>query len=218
MFCSRCGKEVVEGNRFCQACGQEVGAAVVAAASAAPSASAMPYQPAAARTQNYATPLYGGFWIRFVAYLIDGLILGIPFGIVVIGLILMFGGFGVLLHRLPVDPQANPTADPRAALALAAPMFAVLYGAMFFFVILQWLYFAGMESSERQATFGKSAMSLRVANSEGGRLSFGHASGRFFAKIVSGLVPFAIGYIMAGFTAKKQALHDFIAGTLVLKT
>jgi uncharacterized RDD family membrane protein YckC len=85
------------------------------------------------------------------------------------------------------------------------------------FLILNWLYFAGMESSERQATFGKSVMSLRVTNYEGQRISFGHATGRFFAKIVSGMVPLAIGYIMAAFTEKKQALHDLIAGTLVLK-
>jgi uncharacterized RDD family membrane protein YckC len=82
---------------------------------------------------------------------------------------------------------------------------------------LGWLYFAGMESSARQATIGKSAMSLRVTNYEGQRISFGHATGRFFAKIVSGLIPFAIGYIMAAFTEKKQALHDLIAGTLVLR-
>ena len=88
---------------------------------------------------------------------------------------------------------------------------------MLIFLGLQWLYFAGMESSERQATFGKAAMSLRVTDLEGRRLSFGHATGRFFAKIVSGLIPFAIGYIMAGFTEKKQALHDMIAGTLVLR-
>jgi uncharacterized RDD family membrane protein YckC len=52
---------------------------------------------------------------------------------------------------------------------------------------------------------------------EGRRVTFGRASGRFFAKIVSGLIPFAIGYIMAGFTAKKQALHDIIASCLVLR-
>jgi len=73
-----------------------------------------------------------------------------------------------------------------------------------------------MESSERQATFGKSLMSLRVANTEGQRLSFGHATGRFFAKIISGMIPLGIGYIMAAFTEKRQALHDMIAGTLVL--
>ena len=88
---------------------------------------------------------------------------------------------------------------------------------MLFFWGLGWLYFAGMESSERQATFGKSVVSLRVTDLEGRRLSFKHATGRFFAKIVSGLIPLAIGYIMAGFTEKKQALHDMIAGTLVLQ-
>jgi uncharacterized RDD family membrane protein YckC len=46
-------------------------------------------------------------------------------------------------------------------------------------------------------------------------MTFGRASGRFFAKIITGMIPFGIGYIMAGFTAKKQALHDMIAGTLV---
>ena len=49
----------------------------------------------------------------------------------------------------------------------------------------------------------------------GQRLSFAHASGRYFAKLITSLVPFAIGWILAGFTEKKQALHDFIAGTLV---
>jgi uncharacterized RDD family membrane protein YckC len=74
-----------------------------------------------------------------------------------------------------------------------------------------------LESSKWQATVGKSVMNLRVTNLEGRRISFGHATGRFFAKIVSSLIPLAIGYIMAAFTERKQALHDLIAGTLVLK-
>ncbi len=197
MFCSRCGIGVEEGNRFCQVCGQEVGGAVTAAPAAAASARVSAALP------------YAGFWVRFVAALVDGLILGIPFWLVVIVLISMFGGFGMMLHRNPVNP--------RAAAALLAPIFMLFILGMLAFVILEWLYFAGMESSARQATFGKSVMSLRVTNYEGQRISFGHATGRFFAKIVSGLIPFAIGYIMAGFTEKKQALHDLIAGTLVLK-
>ena len=60
-------------------------------------------------------------------------------------------------------------------------------------------------------------MSLRVANYDGQRISFGHATGRFFAKIVSGMIPFAISYIMAAFTERKQALHDLITGTVVLR-
>jgi len=205
MFCSRCGVQVLEGNRFCQACGQEAGAAVIAA----PSAVSVPPPPIAVGAPVSAPLPYGGFWERVAAYLIDGLILGIPFGIVVLALIFMFGGFGVMLHRSQMDP--------RAAAAFIAPMFMTFFLGMVFFVLLQWLYFAGLESSARQATIGKSVMSLRVTNLEGSRLSFGHATGRFFAKIVSGMVPLAIGYIMAAFTERKQALHDLIAGTLVLK-
>jgi uncharacterized RDD family membrane protein YckC len=210
MFCSRCGMRVEEGNRFCQACGQEVGAAVTAAP-----ISAHVQPPPVAASAPVSTPQpYAGFWLRFVAALVDGLILGIPFWIVVGVLISMFGGFGILLHRIPQD--SHP-ADPRDVLALFAPFFMAFVLGWLVFLILHWLYFAGMESSARQATFGKSVMSLRVTNSEGQRISFGHATGRFFAKIVSGMVPLAIGYIMAGFTAKKQALHDLIAGTLVLR-
>ncbi len=204
MFCSRCGIRVEEGNRFCQACGQEVGAAVVTA----PSGTV--YSGPVVASARASTQLqYGGFWLRFAASLVDGLILGIPMGAVALVLIFLFGGFGVLIHMHP--------GDPGAARAFAATMIPILFLVMLVFVILQWLYFASMESSPRQATFGKSILSLRVANLDGQRISFGHATGRFFAKFVTGMIPFAIGYLMAGFTAKKQALHDFIAGTLVLR-
>jgi uncharacterized RDD family membrane protein YckC len=196
MFCKRCGLKVDEGNSFCQACGQEV-------------AVSTPGVPVAASAPVIAPPAYAGFWVRFVASLIDGLILGIPFTLVVIVLMFFLGGFGLMMHRNAVDPQA--------AAALAGPLLLGLLLGGLFFMGLEWLYFAGMESSERQATFGKAAMSVRVTDLEGRRLSFGHATGRFFSKIISGMIPLAIGYIMAGFTAKKQALHDMIAGTLVLR-
>ena len=211
MFCSRCGATVQEGTRFCQSCGQEVGAAVVTAPpTAAPMSAPAPPSPIFAATVPAPLP-YAGFWVRFAAYLIDGLILGIPFGIIFIALIFMFGGLGALMHR-------NPQADPHEVAALLGPLFLMFWLAFLIALVIQWLYFAGMESSARQATIGKSVMSLRVTNYEGQRISFGHATGRFFAKLVSGLIPFAIGYIMAGFTEKKQALHDMIAGTLVLKS
>jgi uncharacterized RDD family membrane protein YckC len=206
MFCSRCGKQVVEGNRFCQACGQEVGAAVTVATAGGGALS----QPMGMGEGGSAPLAYAGFWERFAAALIDGLILGIPFWLVAIGLISMFGGLGIIMHR-------NPPADPREAMAFVAPMFMLFFLGMLCFTVVRWLYFAGMESSSRQATFGKSVMSLRVTNLEGQRLSFGHATGRFGGKIVSDLIPFLIGYIMAAFTEKKQALHDLIAGTLVLR-
>jgi len=200
MFCSRCGLKVDEGNRFCQSCGHEVGVTAVAAQSTPP--------PTAPVNASRRFP-YGGFWLRLVAYFIDGLILGIPFVLVVIVLIFVFGGFGLMMRRHAVDPND--------AALVAGPMFLVFLFMMLVFLGLNWLYFAGMESSERQATFGKAAMSLQVTDLEGRRLSFGHATGRFFSKIITGLIPLGIGYIMAGFTEKKQALHDMIAGTLVLR-
>jgi uncharacterized RDD family membrane protein YckC len=77
-----------------------------------------------------------------------------------------------------------------------------------------WLYFALQESSERQATIGKRALNIYVTNLQGRRISFGQATGRHFGKIISGFI-LGIGYMMAGFTEKKQGLHDIMASTLV---
>jgi uncharacterized RDD family membrane protein YckC len=80
----------------------------------------------------------------------------------------------------------------------------------------QWLYFSLQESSERQATPGKRVMGIKVVDLAGRRISFGRATGRYFAKILSGLIC-DIGFILAGFTERKQALHDLIASTLVVR-
>jgi len=84
-------------------------------------------------------------------------------------------------------------------------------------VLANWIYEAAMESSSKQATVGKMALGLKVTDLEGRRLSFARATGRHFAKYVSNLT-LLIGYIMAGFTQRKQALHDIIAGTVVQRT
>lgn len=73
-----------------------------------------------------------------------------------------------------------------------------------------------MECSEWQATVGKKALGLVVTDMEGRRVSFWRATGRHFAKIVTNMIPLLIGYIMASFTDKRQALHDMIAGCLIL--
>lgn len=206
MFCSKCGIRLDEGNRFCQACGQEVGAPIIAA----PSAAGVLFPVPVGGSTHPVPPLpYGAFWARLVAYVIDGLIIGVPSMIALFTAMFFFGGFGMLLHH------SHP--DPNAVRAIVLTMFPIFGLGILIILALQWLYFAGLESSARQATIGKSVMSLRVTDLEGQRLSFGHATGRFFAKLVSGLIPFLIGYLMAAFTEKKQALHDLIAGTLVLR-
>jgi len=82
--------------------------------------------------------------------------------------------------------------------------------------IVPWLYFALMEASAKQATLGKLALGIKVTDEAGNRVSFGRATGRFFSKILSGMI-LCIGYIMIAFTKKKQGLHDILAGTLVVK-
>lgn len=84
-------------------------------------------------------------------------------------------------------------------------------------ILLQWLYFAYLESGEKQATWGKQILGLYVTDLSGNRVSFGRASGRFFGKMITGMIPLGIGYIMAGFTERRQALHDMIASCLVLR-
>ena len=83
-------------------------------------------------------------------------------------------------------------------------------------VVGQWLYFSLMESSRLQATVGKLAVGIVVTDENGMRIGFGRATGRYFAKFISAII-LGIGYLMAGWTQRKQALHDMIAGTLVVR-
>lgn len=106
-------------------------------------------------------------------------------------------------------------------LSVAGGLFSSLLlldeGTLFAFsIVLGWLYFAFMESSDKQATLGKQALGIIVTDLNGNPISFPRATGRYFAKNLSTIILF-IGFIMAGFTEKKQALHDIIASTLVVK-
>ena len=83
-------------------------------------------------------------------------------------------------------------------------------------LIIRWCYYAGMESSALQGTIGKLALGLYVTDLEGKRIDFGRATGRHFGKILSGLTLY-FGYLTAGFTAKKQGLHDYMSNCLVLR-
>ena len=134
---------------------------------------------------------YAGFWRRFAAWFIDTIILMVG------GLIISFA-FGVVITRGGVSGESRE---------VPANILGILVG---------WLYHALMESSTRQATLGKMALGLMVTDLSGQRISFARATGRHFAKIVSALILF-IGFIMAGFTSRKQALHDMLAGCLVIR-
>ena len=83
-------------------------------------------------------------------------------------------------------------------------------------LVITWLYYALLESGESQATIGKRAVGLKVTDMNGGRISFGQATGRHFGKFLSGII-LLIGYLMMLWDDKKQTLHDKMAGTLVVK-
>ncbi len=138
--------------------------------------------------------VYAGFWIRFGAAFIDGLIMYI------IQMVITLGFFGSLMMQ-PENFQAG---------------LGSLLTYYFIVIALNLVYFGVMESSSYQATFGKRALGLKVVTLNNERLSLGNAIGRYLAKIPSALI-LGIGYLMAGWTEKKQALHDMIAGTLVVK-
>jgi uncharacterized RDD family membrane protein YckC len=152
---------------------------------------------------------YAGFWLRVVAYIIDGIVLGVIFGVLfLLGLAVV--GVGSI-ETMVRGMHNGGDAEPPVAFIL------MLIFISFLSLIASWLYHAYLESSPNQGTLGKMALGLIVTDLHGRRISFGHATGRFFAKIITGLIPLGIGYMMAGFTEKKQALHDMIAATLVLR-
>ena len=209
MFCSKCGSAVAAGAAFCSSCGQPIPAMAVAGsgpiAAAATFPAAAPAFPQSAAASNV---LYAGFWLRFVAAIIDGIILAIPLGAVFF--MLFASALPMLMHR----------PDPMTVVFTFMPRFIAL-GAIY--LVGTWLYWAIMESSEHQATLGKMALGLYVTDLAGNQATFAKTSGRFFAGRGLSMVPymgglyFLISCVTAGFSEKKQALHDMIAGTLVTR-
>jgi uncharacterized RDD family membrane protein YckC len=205
VFCSKCGAALAADTAFCQSCGNPV---VRASLASATPAVVSPHAGVGAIV--YASNVtYAGFWLRVVAYLIDGLIIGLVMMLLMVPLFLMMGGVSLLTSL----SQAGNHPDQTAVWAFMS-LIAILSGVG---MLGQWLYFAYMESGEKQATWGKQALGLYVTDLSGNRITFGRATGRFFAKLVTGLIPLGLGYIMAGFTERKQALHDMIASCLVLR-
>jgi uncharacterized RDD family membrane protein YckC len=162
-FCGNCGAKMdLSISNICPNCGAKSGASKFAA-----------------EVSTESSGNYAGFWVRFFAFLCDGLILLIPFAICFV-----------------IAGQSN------------------MWLGYFLSWIVGFAYFAYLESSTRRATFGKQALGLIVTNMEGSQLTFQEASIRYIAKLLSAVILY-IGFIMIGFTEKKQGLHDMIAHTIV---
>lgn len=207
MYCSKCGSQISAETAFCGSCGQPVG-------SLAPASVPLATAPAGLAVPTYAPPaaalpavFYAGFWLRFIAFLMDSVLRGVAFVSLLIPLLVLTGAGGAI-ERIA---NGEDFSDNVAAL-IGGGFLLGLFGIT---LLVSWLYYAFFESSSWQATPGKKLLNLYVTDLDGRPVSFARASGRFFAKIVTSVVPLFIGYILAGITEKKQALHDIIAGCLV---
>ena len=225
MYCSKCGSLVEDGAAFCPACGQAVQPAASMSASlpvGGSSAAALPsgYDPRAYPAASQTAPpliyaqstvQYAGFWLRVVAYLIDSVVMSL-------GFMALFIPFAIMTGLTAVLGNIHPGQDPRELGAvLGGTFFLGLFTVVSLAFLGGWLYHAKMESSSWQATLGKKALNLRVTDLYGARVSFARASGRHFAKLITSMIPLGVGFMLAGLTERRQALHDMLAGCLVLR-
>lgn len=211
MYCSKCGSTIAETVSVCPVCGQPQGAGLPVA----PPPLLQPAGPAEVTPHWQPSPVvaYAGFWLRFVAHLLDGLIVSVPF-LIVFFIVLLSSSAGTILRNFPNPP---PSPDDPGGAAFGIALFTGIAVFVVLAIVGSWLYYAGFESSSWQATPGKKVLNILVTDMSGARITFGRATGRFFAKWVTQLIPLGIGYILAGITERKQALHDMIASTLVLR-
>ena len=207
MYCSKCGAVLAEDAVFCQSCGTPV---TRAAAVLVPSVGSVSPHAGVGAIVYASNVTFAGFWLRLVAYLLDSAIIGFAVTVLFVPFFFLMGGVG-MLETLPRGHVER--VDPAQFMALLSLILTLAAIA----AVAKWLYFAYLESGEKQATWGKQALGIYVTDLAGQRVTFGRATGRFFAKIVSGLIPLGIGFVMAGFTERRQALHDMIASTLVLR-
>jgi uncharacterized RDD family membrane protein YckC len=201
MFCTRCGSVNEDPAKFCKGCGSPLDQPATGAA-AAVSATPLNASPAPVVAQPASQFRYAGFWRRFVAMIIDGLVFSPVF-------LIFFAGSGLF----GLITGATATRDMEG---IAGALFGLgILAGILVMIVGNWLYHTLMECSRHQATLGKMALGIKVTDMNGNRISFARANGRFFGKLLSGAV-MNIGYIMAAFTVQKQALHDMLAGCLVV--
>ena len=183
--CRRCGWQG-DDARYCARCGADLGVAPAGVPASFPPPPQRPPAPGPASVFTATRP--AGFWVRFVAVLIDGVVLilaqGMLFGA---GWILWGGALGAGM-----------------AVRGATHLFSSLVGAGYS-IVFHWMW---------GQTLGKMALQIRVVSMDGGPLSFGQSVGRYFATFLSALI-LGIGFIMAGVRPDKRALHDLLAGTRV---
>jgi uncharacterized RDD family membrane protein YckC len=203
LHCPKCGVEVPDSADFCPSCGERQQRDSDAGAESGVSRNARTSSAATSTAHNPALItvrfVYAGFWRRAVAYFLDAILLGFTVVVLILGPLMQHAGLST------DNPWVLFTGANRQVFAVN--------------LLVQmacWPYWALMESSPWRATLGKRIMKLEVTDVAGRRLSFPRASLRYFGRLISGLT-LLLGFLMAGFTPRKQALHDILAGTLVVR-
>jgi uncharacterized RDD family membrane protein YckC len=140
-----------------------------------------------------------GFWKRLAGFMVDSLLLAAV--------------DGLLFWALAAKLASTLETDSEEILAVKGlVLLAYQIGGS---IVIWWIYHVSMEASPLQGTLGKLAVAAKVVDLQGRRLSFARASGRYWAKLLSGAI-LGIGYLMVAFTENKQALHDTMSGCLVV--
>ncbi len=148
---------------------------------------------------------YVGFFRRAGAFLIDSFIISILPTVLCIPL------FSIPYAALLQLPDTADKYDTVAALLISC---SLLWQVLF--LIIYWLYFAFCESSRKQATWGKRLLGIKVIDQYGRRIRFGRATARAVARLFMPMTCY-IGFVMAGCTRRKRALHDMIVQTYVVR-
>ena len=151
---------------------------------------------------QHSPTIYAGFWERFAAVLIDGIILWV------------LGHFLGMIFGSPTQQELLAINEEEGFSSAVTTSYFSMSNS--FSLVLNWLYFALMVSGPWQATLGKRALGIKVTGMQGNRISFLNATGRYFATILSAII-LLIGYLMMLWDPQKQTLHDKLAGTLVVK-
>ncbi|MBO9883745.1 RDD family protein [Xanthomonas sp. D-109] len=172
----------------------------------APAAAASPYAAPSAMLDSGTRVVGGGevvqagFWKRVAAYLIDAFLVGIVSNVIQFVVILGFMG----VNRVGSEPNFTSA----AGIVMLLMMYLVP-------LAISALYYGLFHASTKQATLGKMAVGIKVVRTDGSRITVARGIGRYFGFMLSGLTV-GIGYLMAAFTERKQALHDMLCDTLVV--
>lgn len=206
MTCTRCGALIPVGDRFCSVCGTPV---QVAQPAPQPQQWQQPMPQPQPWPQTVQAPYpqavrYAGFWRRFIAALVDGLVVGIVW--------FVLSG----LYDFAATTFLEGTAFSPDGAALERALWLSGAGRWLLLALVIFGYFVLMESTARGASLGKMVLRIRVARADGGRTGLGRSLARTALKPVSAL-PLMLGFVVAGWNRKKQALHDLLSGCVVVR-